>query len=83
MSAPVPELLLKKRQRDQAWAAQRTTAASEARAKALAVRKQLFKRAQSYVQEYRQQVCSPSEQELGHSKERPLDFGRTGAPRSA
>lgn len=56
MSAPVPELLLKRRQRDEAWAAKRATAALEARKKARDNRREVFKRAEQYVKEYRQQV---------------------------
>jgi ferritin-like metal-binding protein YciE len=54
--APVPELLLKKRNRDAAWAEKRATAALEARKKAREQRKEIFKRAEQYVNEYRQQV---------------------------
>ncbi|WIA16626.1 hypothetical protein OEZ86_008096 [Tetradesmus obliquus] len=53
--APVPELLLKKRNRDAAWAEKRATAALEARKKAREQRKEIFKRAEQYVNEYRQQ----------------------------
>jgi len=55
MAGPVPELLAKKRKRDDAWAAQRATAALDARKKARDTRKEIFKRAESYVKEYRQQ----------------------------
>lgn len=54
--APVPELLAKKAKRDEAWQAQRQTAALEARKKARAQRREIFKRAEQYVNEYRQQV---------------------------
>jgi large subunit ribosomal protein L7e len=53
--APVPELLAKKRKRDEAWAAKKATAALEARKKARETRRDVFKRAESYVKEYRQQ----------------------------
>lgn len=54
--APVPELLAKKRSRDEAWAAKKATAALEARKKARESRREIFKRAEQYVKEYRQQV---------------------------
>lgn len=56
----VPEAVLKKRKRDEAWAAQRAAAAADASKKARATRKEIFKRAEKYVKEYRAQVrqCS-------------------------
>ena len=54
--APVPETALKKRRRDEEWAAARATAAAEARSKRAASRADAFKRAESYVKEYRAQV---------------------------
>jgi large subunit ribosomal protein L7e len=54
-SAPVPELLAKKRARDENWAKERSVAALEARKAAKAARQDIFKRAESYVNEYRQQ----------------------------
>jgi len=56
--APVPETALKKRRRDEDWAAARSQAAAEARAKRAASRADAFKRAESYVKEYRAQVRS-------------------------
>ena len=59
----VPEGLLKKRQRDEQWATNRAAAAAEAKAKSKSNRKLIFKRAEAYVKEYRQQVrcdCHPS-----------------------
>jgi large subunit ribosomal protein L7e len=53
--APVPELLAKKAKRDEAWQAQRQAAALEARKKARTQRREIFKRAEQYVNEYRQQ----------------------------
>jgi large subunit ribosomal protein L7e len=53
--APVPELLAKKAKRDEAWQAQRASAALEARKSARAQRREIFKRAEQYVNEYRQQ----------------------------
>eukprot|EP00775_Hariotina_reticulata_P009823 gene9823-9981_t len=54
-TAAVPELLLKKRKRSEAWAAAKAEAALEARKKARAQRREIFKRAEQYVNEYRQQ----------------------------
>ena len=54
--APVPETALKKRRRDEEWAAARASAAAEARSKRAASRADAFKRAESYVKEYRAQV---------------------------
>ena len=54
--APVPETALKKRRRDEEWAAARASAAAEARSKRAASRTDAFKRAESYVKEYRAQV---------------------------
>ena len=54
-STRVPETLLKKRKRDEKWATEaKTHAASEKRARR-ASRGVVFKRAESYVKEYRQQ----------------------------
>ena len=52
----VPESLLKKRQRDEGWAAKKASAASEAKTKSKENRKLIFKKAEAYVKEYRQQV---------------------------
>lgn len=57
--APVPESLLKKRQRDDAWRASRAASNAEASLKAKASRKTIFKKAEAYVKEYRQQVRRP------------------------
>jgi len=54
--APVPETALKKRRRDEEWAAARASAAADARAKRAASRADAFKHAESYVKEYRAQV---------------------------
>jgi hypothetical protein len=73
--APVPETALKKRRRDEEWAAARATAAAEARAKRAASRADAFKRAESYVKEYRAQVglyCSFSSLSRGGDDRRPL-----------
>lgn len=56
MSSIVPELLAKKRKRDEQWAAERAAAAVDARKKARTTRKDIFKRAEKYVSEYRAQV---------------------------
>lgn len=54
--APVPETVLKRRKRDEQWAADRAAAQEAARAKRRASRADAFKRAESYVKEYRAQV---------------------------
>mmetsp|Transcript_19639 Transcript_19639/g.54778 ORF Transcript_19639/g.54778 Transcript_19639/m.54778 type:complete len:245 (-) Transcript_19639:299-1033(-) len=51
----VPELLVKKRKRDEQWAAERAAAALEARKQSKIKRKDMFKRAEQYVKEYREQ----------------------------
>lgn len=56
MAGTVPELLAKKRKRDEQWAAQRAAAAAEAKQKNKKTRSEIFKRAEKYVQEYRKQV---------------------------
>lgn len=56
MAKEVPESLLKKRQRDEQWATQKAAAKTEARKKAKENRKVIFKKAEAYVKEYRQQV---------------------------
>lgn len=56
MTTVVPELLAKKRKRDEQAAAERAAAALESRKKARATRKEVFKRAEKYVSEYRSQV---------------------------
>ncbi|KAI7836491.1 hypothetical protein COHA_009643 [Chlorella ohadii] len=53
--APVPESILKKRKRDEDWAAKKAAAAAEAKQKGKAQRKEIFKRAEAYVKEYRAQ----------------------------
>ena len=55
----VPETILKKRKRDEQWAAKATAAKAEAKKKAAAKKQEIFKRAEKYVQEYRQQVGIP------------------------
>lgn len=54
--ATVPELVLKKRKRDELWAKQRQEQLQTAKAKSKDNRKVIFKRAEAYVKEYRQQV---------------------------
>lgn len=56
--AQVPESLLKKRQRDEAWATKKASAAAEAKSKSKENRKLIFKKAEQYVKEYRQQACA-------------------------
>jgi len=54
----VPETALKRRKRDEAWAANKAKAAAEAKAKAEANKKEIFNRAEKYVKEYRDQVSA-------------------------
>ncbi|GBF90092.1 60S ribosomal protein L7 [Raphidocelis subcapitata] len=51
----VPELAAKKAKREQAWAVQKATDALEARKTAKSQRRVIFKKAASYVNDYRQQ----------------------------
>ncbi|GFH14862.1 uncharacterized protein HaLaN_10989 [Haematococcus lacustris] len=55
-STIVPELLAKKQKRDAQWQAEKAAAALESRKKAKLARKDIFKRAESYVREYRQEA---------------------------
>ena len=52
----VPETALKRRKRDDAWAAKKAAADAEAKAKAEKNSKEIFTRAEKYVKEYRDQV---------------------------
>lgn len=72
MASTVPELLAKKRKRDEQWAAERAAAALEARKKGRATRKEIFKRAEQYVKEYRSQVHMAPYGELQQHSEEPL-----------
>ena len=54
--AVVPESLLKKRQRDEKWALEKTEKAAVAKKEAKDKRKVIFKKAEAYVKEYRAQV---------------------------
>jgi len=51
----VPESVLKKRKRDEDWAAKKAAAATDAKKKSKANRQDIFKRAEKYVKEYRTQ----------------------------
>ncbi len=55
----VPESVLKRRKRDEDWAAKKAATATDAKKKARDSRKDIFKRAESYVKEYRDQVLMP------------------------
>lgn len=57
--APVPESLLKKRQRDEKWAADKAAAAETANKSQKDKKDVIFKKAEAYVQEYRAQVHTP------------------------
>ena len=52
----MPESVLKKRKRDTQWAAQKAAAAADAKKASEAKREEIFKRAEKYVKEYRDQV---------------------------
>lgn len=52
----VPESVLKKRKRDEDWATKKAAAVTEAKKKSKDKRKDIFKRAEKYVKEYRDQV---------------------------
>ena len=52
----VPESVLKKRTRDAQWAEQKAAAAASAKAAGEKKREEIFKRAEKYVKEYRDQV---------------------------
>lgn len=52
----VPESVLKKRKRDEDWAAKKAANAGELKKKSREQRKEIFKRAENYVKEYRDQV---------------------------
>lgn len=56
MAGNVPETVLKKRKRDEEWANKKTAAAAEAQKKSRSSRRDILKRAESYVKEYREQV---------------------------
>ena len=55
----VPESILKKRKRNDEWAVKKAAAADVAKKEAKAKRKVIFKRAEQYVKEYRDQVRGP------------------------
>ena len=57
----VPESVLKKRKRDEQWASQKAAAAAEAKKAREKKREEIFKRAEKYVKEYRDQVRDASE----------------------
>ena len=52
----VPETILKKRKRDEEWAAKKAATASDTRKYAKEKRGVIFKKAEQYVKEYRQQA---------------------------
>mgnify|MGYP002775593235 FL=1 len=55
--ATVPESVLKKRKRDDQWSLTRKQKAEETKSNSAANRKGVFKRAEQFIKEYRQQVC--------------------------
>ena len=62
MAPSVPESVLKKRKRNEEWAAKKAGEAATAKSAAKAKRQDIFKRAEKYVAEYRSQV--------GHRRQR-------------
>ncbi len=56
----VPESILKKRKRDEDWAAKKAATNAETRKHRKSSRKDVFKRAEQYVKEYRDQVTPSS-----------------------
>jgi hypothetical protein len=52
----VPETILKKRKRDDEWAAKKAALVADTKKKSKSNRKDIFKRAEQYVKEYRDQV---------------------------
>ncbi len=52
----VPESILKKRKRDEDWAAKKAAAVADRKKHSKTARKDIFKRAEQYVKEYRDQV---------------------------
>ena len=59
-AAAVPESVLRKRKREEQWAADKKEKELADRKKALESRKIIFARAKQYAQEYDAQVCDPS-----------------------
>lgn len=59
--AVVPETLLKKRKRDEQWAAAKSAELSAAKTRNAKNRTLIFKRAQQYQEEYEKQVRWPCE----------------------
>lgn len=72
---PIPESILKKRKRDTQWAAQKAAAAAEAKKAQEAKRDEIFKRAEKYVKEYRDQVRVRCERGGGDAKEKEARSG--------
>ena len=68
MAGNVPETVLKKRKRDEEWANKKSAAAAEAQKKSRASRKDILKRAESYVNEYRNKVRISRLSRSGHRK---------------
>lgn len=52
----VPESVLKKRKRDEDWAAKKAAAVADKKKHSKSNRKDIFKRAEQYVKEYRDKV---------------------------
>ena len=79
----VPETILKKRKRDEEWAAKKAAKSSETRKYAKEKRSVIFKKAEQYVKEYRQQarLLLPAAHQLStcisSQKELPADTPQT------
>jgi hypothetical protein len=81
--AAVSELLLKKRKRQEAWAAEKATAATTAKKNALAARRTIFKRAADYAKEYRATVRLGRRRTLERDRGRGLRGAQTERERGA
>ena len=60
MAGTVPETVLKKRKRNEQWEQTKAAQVADKKAKSKDKRKDIFKRAEQYVKEYRQQVKAHS-----------------------
>jgi hypothetical protein len=76
VSGAAAELLAKRRKREESWAADRATAALQTKQKAKKKRDALFKKAEQYVKEYRQQVRGPEPRRQSCEGERELQKRR-------
>ena len=65
MAGTVPETVLKKRKRNEQWEQTKAAQVADKKAKSKDKRKDIFKRAEQYVKEYRQQVQAQFRGRLG------------------